>query len=262
MPALPAAGPPAAEGTASGRVTLDGTSVELKHAYASAQPGFFDKSKEDVRVLLSDRPLSEAERSDVFELIHAGRDGSATVVEVVIDADRQPISGALYARRFYGQVSATGMHRFEPRAFTRERRRRSPLRRRRRTSSRAWPGSTRRVFDALIPRPPTAEQVAAEIASAPGRAATAWIAAVAAGDREALLGLLLPRAAAPWRSAFDARLADARADLPPGSRVVALSRPTSDRAVATVNATRAADGVVLESTLEFALEGGAWKLVR
>jgi hypothetical protein len=261
LPAFPAAGPPAGEGTASGRVMLDGTSVELKHAYAAAQPGFFDKSKEGVRVLLSDRPLSETERTDVFELIHAGRDGTATVVEVVIDADQRPISGALYARRFEGQVSATGMHRFEPSAFTRER-----------LAGRLFVDGVHEFhgvawqyeasFNALIPRPPTAEQVAAEIASAPGLAATAWIAAVAAGDREALLRLLLPQAAARWGSAFDARLADARADLPSGSRVVALSRPTPDRAVATVNAIRAADGVLLESTLELAQDGGAWKIVR
>lgn len=233
----------------------------MKHAYALAQPGFFDKSREDVRVLLSDRPLSEAERADVFELIHAGRDGTASVVEVVIDADRQPISGALYARAFKGQVSAAGMHRFEPRTFTRDE-----------VAGRlfvegphefdgvSWQYDT--TFSAAIPRPPTPEQVAAELASPLGRAAAAWITAVAAGDRAALLSLLAPQAAAPWRATFETRLAEARADLPPGSRVVALSRPTSDHAVATVNATRAADGVVLESTLELALVGGAWKLVR
>ena len=80
----------AQQGTASGRLTSNGETVALEYAYANAQPGFFDESSEDVRVLLSDMPLPEAARTDVFERIHMGRDGAARIVEVVVDAERRP----------------------------------------------------------------------------------------------------------------------------------------------------------------------------
>ena len=36
----------------------DGKPINLAHAYASAQPGFFDQQTEDIRVLLTDLPLA------------------------------------------------------------------------------------------------------------------------------------------------------------------------------------------------------------
>lgn len=59
-------------------------------------------------MLLSDVPLSEDARRDVFELIRLGRAGEARVVEVVLDAGQAPISGAIYARACEGMVSAAG----------------------------------------------------------------------------------------------------------------------------------------------------------
>jgi hypothetical protein len=47
---LISAAAPAEEGAATGRLTLNGETVSLRYAYALAQPGFFDKSTEDVRL--------------------------------------------------------------------------------------------------------------------------------------------------------------------------------------------------------------------
>ncbi len=105
-------GPPGQPGTASGSLTLDAVTVKLTHAYASVQPGFFDKKTEDTRVLLSDVPLPDAALTDVFELIHLARDGKVHVVEVDIDATGTPIGGGLFAKNFDGTVSAAGMHKF------------------------------------------------------------------------------------------------------------------------------------------------------
>ena len=81
----------AQDGTATGHLTLNGETTPLTHAYASAQPGFFDKAMEDIRILLSDVELPDSALGDVFELIHMGRDGRAHVVEVVLDAEAAPI---------------------------------------------------------------------------------------------------------------------------------------------------------------------------
>jgi hypothetical protein len=252
--------PAVAEGEAAGSLVLAGQTVVLRYAYASARPGFFDKSKEDVRVLLSDVLLSESARDDVFELSHLGRDDRGHVLEVTIDAEGQPIGGAIYARAFDGMVSMAGMHRFERARFERAL-----------VAGRLFTEGVHEfsgvsfaydaTFSAVIPRPPTAEEVAAAIDSPPGRVATAWLAAIRAGRLPTILELLAPEAAAPWRAAdAPARLTRARKEMPPDNRVVGLSRPTPETAVATVNGTRASDGVTVESTVALILVGGVWKV--
>jgi hypothetical protein len=252
----------AEEGTASGSLTLNGETVALKYAYAAAQPGFFDKASEDIRVLLSDKPLSERARTDVFELTHMGRDGAARVVEVLLDAERRPIGGAIYALNFNGMVSMAGMHRFEPRRFERT----GVAGRLFVEGPHEFNGVTFQydaTFSAELHRPPSAEELAAELASPPARAATAWLAAIRAGRLQAVLDLLAPGAAANWRdTAGQTRFAELRAETPPDSRVVSLARPTSATAIATVDGTRTGDGVVIESNIELALIDGTWKITR
>src|ERR1035438_5278473 len=72
----------AAEGKAEGKLTVNGKSTDVKYAYASAGPGFFDKTKEDVTVIVSDVPLEGMALEDQFERIHrseerrVGKEGS------------------------------------------------------------------------------------------------------------------------------------------------------------------------------------------
>jgi hypothetical protein len=47
----------AAGGKADGKLIVDGKPVNLSYAYASAQPGFFEKLTEDIRVLLTSKAL-------------------------------------------------------------------------------------------------------------------------------------------------------------------------------------------------------------
>ena len=257
MLATPAGADPPS-GTARGQLTLNGTSVVLQYAYATAQPGFFDESTEDVRVLLSDVPLDEEARHDVFALIHLARDGSAHAVEVVIDAQGQPISGGFYAPEFDGMISATGMHRFERDVLERTR-----IGGRLSTSgAHEFQGVTYAYnvrFAAVIPRPPTAEEIAAQLASPPARVASAAIAAALAGRRDEFLHLL-DRGERAWFEADAAHLAAFVEDLAGASHVVGLTQQDANGALATVNGTR--DGVVIESTLELALVGGTWVITR
>ena len=184
------------------------------------------------------------------------------MVEVVLDAERTPISGALYAR------GSTGWCR--PRACTASSRCGSSARR---LAGRLFVDGPHEfdgvrwaydvTFRAAIPRPPTADELAADLASPPGVAASAWLAAARAGRMEAVLPLLAPALAADWTGAAGrTRLAHARADTQPDSRVVSLTRPTATTAIATVHGTRASDGIVVETTFELALVDGAWKITR
>ena len=246
------------EGTVTGALSLNGAPVAISHVWASAQPGFFDKNSEDIRLLFSDAPLSDGDRADVFALIHLGRDGKARILEVLLDQDGQAISGAIYAREFDGQVSVTGMHRFE-----RERFERSAIAGRMYMDA---PHEFMKVtfqydlrFSAPIPRPPTAAERAAALASPPARAAAAYLAAVRRGDLAAVRAAMTADAAAAFQRADAAtRLADLRDDTPADSAVAELEPQTDGSVLAKVEGHR--DGIVIGSTLRMIGTPDGWKV--
>ncbi len=84
----------AADGKAEGTITVNGKTTKLAHAYARAVKGFFDKTKEDVEVILSDVPLEGKALEDQFERIHMADAGKLHAFEITFDADGKPISTA------------------------------------------------------------------------------------------------------------------------------------------------------------------------
>ncbi|MGE0449070.1 MAG: hypothetical protein AB7Q29_05735 [Vicinamibacterales bacterium] len=244
---------------ASGALVLDGRSTPLTYAYVAAKPGFFDKTKEDITVLLSDVPLSEADRDDSFGLIRLGRSGQAHVVEVVIDADGDPIAGAIYAPIFSGMFSLTGMHVFESERFGGDEVQGTLHTR----ATHEFDGHTieyRASFSARVPRPPTPEQVAQAIAGPAGQAARAHLAAILAGDFTAFLGTLSPNAARGYQGdAGRARFDDYRRDMPEDATVVGLLEESPDAATATVQGHERE--IVIEYTVTLERRDGRWVVV-
>jgi hypothetical protein len=220
----------AQDGTASGQLTVNAVIVPLTHVYASAQPGFFDKKSEDVHVLLSDVPLSKAALADVFELMKLAREDRAHIIEVVIDASGSPISGAIYAKAFDGMISATGMHTFTSERFEHARiagRLAVP-------EPHTFNGVTWRydaTFAATIPRPPTAEEVAAALASPPAKAAAAYVTA-----------------------------AIKRGDMPKDTQVASLDKQADGSMHVSVEGHE--KGIVIGYTLQVVQEGGVWKVAK
>jgi hypothetical protein len=107
-------------GTADGTLTVAGKTTPLEYAYARAGKGFFDKTKEDVLVILSDVPIPDAALDDEFARHKMAADGKLHAVEVTLNSEKEPISGGLLHEAFastQGYVSVAGMHRFEPTAF-------------------------------------------------------------------------------------------------------------------------------------------------
>ena len=244
----------------TGTLTLDGVPVPLTHVYATAQPGFFDKKKEDIHVLLSSVALSDEERGDVFALMELARQGKASAVEVVIDAEGSPIGGSLFAKAFDGMVSAAGMHDFE-----RERLERSVIAGRLSVKEpHTFMGVTYQYdarFTAPIPRPPTADELAAALSSPAALAAGAYVAAVHAGQLPGLLATLTEGAAADYRGADAAdRLKQLAADMPADSRVVGLAPQTDGSVLASIEGHRAEDGMVIGYTLKMVKGGEGWRV--
>jgi hypothetical protein len=256
LAAVPA---PAGDGTARGQLTLNRQTTPLTFAYASAQPGFFDKSKEDVRIVLTDVALPADALKDVFTLIHLARDGKVHAVEVVINADGQPISGAIYDKVFDGTVSMTGMHKFDRGALERKR-----------VAGRLWMSEAHEfrnvsfqydaTFAAEIPRPPTTEEVAAAIRTPAARVADAALKAIIGGNRQAFLTMAAPPLATSLAQLDGAaRWQELRAGAPPDSHLV-WAETHGETARATVDGTR--DGIVIEFTIDLTLDSGTWRVAR
>jgi hypothetical protein len=247
------------EGTVTGTLRLNKTPGPLAHVYARAEPSLFDKNTEDIHVLFSDVPLTDADRADTFALIHLARDGKARILEVIIDASGTPIGGAIFAREFDGMVSIAGIH-----VFARQQLDRTTIAGRLSTRE---PGEFMNVafeydarFSAPIPRPPTAAEVAAALASPPAVAATEHLAALRAGDLAAFLATLTPASAAAFGGGeASARLRAMRDDMPADSRVVGLVPQSDGTVLATIEGHEA--GVVIGHTLRMVREGGEWKVL-
>lgn len=257
-PDLARAQTPGQDGRATGSLTLNGARITLTHAYAVAKRGMFDKATEDVQVTLTDAELPDTARDDMFELIQLARDGKVTAVEVRIDATGAPIGGAIYAKAFDGMVSVAGMHR-----FAQARKEQKAIAGR---LSMDGPSTFRDVtfqydatFDARIPRPPTAEETAAALASPPALAAAAYVAAVRRGELSAFVATLAPDAAEGYRGA-DARdrLTQLRTDMPADTRVTNLAPQKDGSALATVEGHE--NGIVIAYELKMVRVGDAWKV--
>jgi hypothetical protein len=187
------AAPAADEGTASGTLTIAGKTTSLLHAYARTQKGFFDKTKEDILIILSDVAIPEEALADQFLRHKMAAEGQLHGVEVVLDSEKQAVSGGLLHKAFaetQGYVSVSGMHQFQAKTF----------------DAKMIEGklSTRKpdefmnktfeyaaTFSAPVWRrpPPTATGPAAA-QTAPGKAALAFLKAAWSGDKSAIKKLL------------------------------------------------------------------------
>jgi hypothetical protein len=116
-------------------------------------------------------------------------------------------------------------------------------------------------FSAPIPRPLTAAERAAALASPPARAAAAYIAAVRRGDLAGVQAGMTADAASALRGpAGAAELADLRDDLPADAAVVGLEPLTDGSILAKVEGHR--DGVVVGSTLRMVETPAGWKVTK
>lgn len=110
----------AEEGSAKGHMIVNGKTVELTHAYAFAQPDSFHKEKEEVRVILSDAPISDEElRHDRDTLDKRAADGSFHAIAIVVGDDmfghgKRAASNDIYTAEINdGWINTSGLDKFE-----------------------------------------------------------------------------------------------------------------------------------------------------
>jgi hypothetical protein len=115
-----AAGYGSDEGTANGTMTVGGKKTTLKYAVARNTPNHLEEGKTDIRVLLSNVPVTVEQFADIGEMMKLSDSGKLTGVEVEVTPEKKIISGQLYSPEFHLQgnsFSAVGMHEFKPTTF-------------------------------------------------------------------------------------------------------------------------------------------------
>ena len=91
---------------AEGQLTVAGETVQIQHAYAMAQPGFFDDSKDDIVLIVTNNPLTDKAIEDRWECNALVIEATLKSVEVTINSEQQPISVSVKHPAF--QASPSG----------------------------------------------------------------------------------------------------------------------------------------------------------
>lgn len=246
-------------GTAAGSITLNGVAIPLSFSYANTQPGFLDTQSEDIRIILSEVALDAAARTDSITLGRLARQRGVHIVEVILDQEYRPLTGAIYATEFGGMVSVSGIHRFELSSSEHAR-----VEGRLHTDGPREFMKVRYEYDvsfaAPIPRPPTPAEAAAALASPAGDAVRAYIAAVRANDlaafRRTLGGDLLRQYDG---AAGAAKFAALRRELPVAAEVVRVEGRSGGEVLAVIAGQTS--GVALEFELTLARFAGVWLII-
>jgi len=82
----------AAPAGVGGTLTVNGKATKVAFAYARSVPGFFDKTKTDVEVILSDVALDAKALGDSFARSKLAKDGKIHTFEIIINSEGVPIS--------------------------------------------------------------------------------------------------------------------------------------------------------------------------
>jgi len=82
----------AADTPADGKLTVAGKTTKLTQVYAYATKGFFDEKKDDTVVLLTDRPVTDAQLRDGFALRRLAEEGKLCFVQETINAAGQIVN--------------------------------------------------------------------------------------------------------------------------------------------------------------------------
>lgn len=102
--ALSTSAPAVSAGEATGKLTFEGKTYELKYAYAVGRPGDFDKTKEDIDIILTVEPIPESDLGDMMP-------GRGPRLSITLDAEKKLTSGNVFHDR--GNISSNHGHEFE-----------------------------------------------------------------------------------------------------------------------------------------------------
>jgi len=106
------------QGNVTGQMVVNGKTVKLAHVYASARPGQRDKKQVEIRVILSDVPISDedlAKAGNREALAAAGKLHAMELLlgEVPSDPGKRALSNDIYDAAFNGWIRLIDYDTFE-----------------------------------------------------------------------------------------------------------------------------------------------------
>ena len=108
--------------SATGTFTVNGTKFNLRNAYATWKPNPFDKKKNDVFIIITDKELPAGVLFDEFALMSL-TDQGISGVSVEVDDEKRVNSGTLFSPAFkkMHQFSSTGKQKLDTKTWTKDR---------------------------------------------------------------------------------------------------------------------------------------------
>jgi hypothetical protein len=254
----------AAGGTASGTLTVQGQTIQMKYAYAVQIPDFFDKSKVGTRLLVSDAPVSEAAVQEDMDLMSLSRAGKINAVQFEFGAGRSSVSISVLSNKLGGSLSVSKG--FDPKSvpvFTATRMEGTMAVEPSKLGPMTYQYNIKfatPISPRVVAAEPTPSDAAAASKSNSAQAYLAFVAAVRKGDKAKMLELASPRVRQMMDTPdFSQNLAMVQAMLPAQIQVLKATE-TGDEATLLVKGTE--EGKTKRGTVTMLRQGGKWFIVK
>ena len=268
---LAASGPKISDGSASGTLEVDGTTVKLAHAIARSKRNAFDEKKKDVVVLLTQNPVSAEMFVDDDKLFSAASDGSVQGLLVTIDSDEKPYHLQVLNPKASMQMSGSGFFNFDATDFSDKHVAGKFFT----TSEQDFMGKHKYTYDVTFAAPVQTIAVASEVtvdASSgtklpagggdPGKAYLAFDKASRAGNLAEMKKSASTTRPMPEMSAEETKqMIEMMKLMRPAKLKITGGFVSGDHATLNVEGEDPSSKSKMHGTIEMAREGGGWKLI-
>ncbi len=251
------------EGKAEGQLIVNDEASKLQYAYAVTQPGFFDETKEDILVIVTNIPLSDGAVEDWAERNRLESEGTLHCIEMTVNAEKRPISVKIRHNAF--EASPSGLSTddvFEPVTFNE-----STIEGKMYSKNPREFFGTTYTYDATFKvavrrkkeaSPPSAADKDTATGSPQAAVYRAYEKAVQSGDMEALKKVVSAEAVEQLSGPDAEEMMGFMTLFLPNN--VEFLRVTVEGESAVLNVSGELDGEQVEGSIEFVLEEGQWKV--
>jgi hypothetical protein len=254
----------AAGGTASGTLTVQGQTIQMKYAYAVQIPDFFDKAKMGTRLLVTDAPVPDAAVQEEMELMSLARTGKLNAIQFEIGSERSSVSMSVLSNKLGGSLSVSkGFDAKAVPVFTATRMEGTMVVEPSKLGPMTYQYNVK-FATAIAPRvvapAPTTSDAASAAKAASAQAYLAFVAAVRSGNKAKMLELASPKVRQMMDTPdFAQNLAMVQAMLPSKIQVLKATE-TGDEATLMVTGTE--EGQTKRGTVTMMRQAGKWYIVK
>jgi hypothetical protein len=251
-------------GTASGTVTVQGQTIEMKYAYAVQIPDFFDKTKMGTRLVVSDAPVPEAALQEDMELMSLSRSGKFNAIQFEFGESRGNVSMFVLSNKLGGSLSVS--KNFDPKSipvFTATKMEGALAAEPSKLGGMSYQYNVKfstPIAPRVVAAAPSPADAAAAAKAVSAQSYLAFVAAVRSGNKAKMLELASPKVRQMMDTPdFAQNLSLVQAMLPSNIKVMKATE-TGDEATLIVTGTE--EGKTKRGTVTMMRQGGKWFIVK